>query len=270
MLRRGNAVAAAGRVKLICVLHPVGPLPASVYWRRRIVALAAALVAVLLLWLLGGSGGGAPAGSAAANSRSTSPSPSGTAAPPSDTLAGTPPAGDPGSSGTGGPSGSSGSSGDGSTGSDPPGGDGSAGLPGSTGPDSTQAAVPPPCPDRALRVTVAPARAAYPVGGLPVIVLSVQNVSAATCTRDLAASQQEVLLYRGGTRLWSSDDCYPSDGRDVQALAPGERDRFSVTWSGLSSRPRCAGTRTRVGAGHYTLVGRVGALRSAPASLELR
>lgn len=266
MLRRGNAVGGAGRVKLICVLHPVGPLPASIYWRRRLVALAAVLAALLTLWLLsgpggpGGSGGRVPAGAAgpATTGSTTSPAPSGsTTAPASATLAATPPAGDPGASGGG-------------SSSDPPGGDGSGGAVGSADPTPTEAVVPPPCPDRALRVTVAPARPAYPVGALPVIALVVQNLSRATCTRDLAASQQEVLLYSGRTRLWSSNDCYPSGDRDVQALAPGERDRFGVTWSGLSSRPHCAGARTRVGPGRYTLVGRIGVLRSQSAPLVLR
>ena len=115
--------------------------------------------------------------------------------------------------------------------------------------------------------TVAPV---YRVGDLPVLELTVANVSAITCTRDLGAAQQEVLLYAGKTRLWSSNDCYPGGAREVQALLPREHATFSVTWSGLSSQPRCAGTRTRVGPGRYRLLGRIGTLRSLPATLTLR
>jgi hypothetical protein len=264
MLRRAAVIGVLGRVTLICVLHPVGPLPASVYWRRRIVVLAAALAGLLVLWLLAGSGGGestGPTTGAASNATisTDSPSPSArstaTTPPASVTLAATPPAHDPGPAG-----GSAGSGG----------ADGSGGPSGATGPAPTQAAVPPACPDPALRLTIASAQPAYPVGAMPVLTLAVQNVSRGTCVRDLAASQQEVLLYAGKFRLWSSNDCYPGGGRDIEALAPGERDQFSVTWSGLSSRPRCAGTRTRVGPGHYRLIGRIGTLRSAPTPLILR
>jgi hypothetical protein len=257
---------------LICVLHPVGPLPASVYWRRRVLVFAAGLVVLLILWLLTTSGGAGPgntgsgqaAGQASTGQTGTGPAGNATttaagdptSAPPgpSDTLAATPPADDPGRPGGG-------SAGDPTTPTTP-----------TTAATSTAAAAAdtPGCTDDMLTLTVTPARPDYPVGALPEITLSVQNISHTTCTRDLAASQQEVLLYAGRNRLWSSNDCYPGGGQDVQALAPGERDRFSVTWSGLSSRPHCAGTRTHVGPGRYHLVGRIGTLRSKPAPLVLR
>jgi len=242
------------------VLHPVGPLPASVYWRRRILALAIALVVLLILWLLtSGTGSGDPGSAAVVGGTSSPAGPTSSAGMPSETLTATSPANDPGRRGGGeietptGPATPTGSSG---------GGPGSGGR--------TEAAAPVACSDAALTLTVSVAKPAYPVGAQPQITLSLQNTSGTTCTRDLAASQQEVLLYDGKTRLWSSNDCYPGGGTDVQAIAPGERDRYSVTWSGLASHPACAGTRTRVGAGRYRLVGRIGSLHSAPTTLVLR
>jgi hypothetical protein len=43
-----------------------------------------------------------------------------------------------------------------------------------------------------------------------------------------------------------------------------------VVWSGLGSQPGCAGTRSRVKAGSYDLVARVGAAASKPAKLVLQ
>ncbi|HUR51767.1 MAG TPA: hypothetical protein VMZ11_06565 [Mycobacteriales bacterium] len=72
------------------VMQPVGPLPASTYWRRRLVLLVALGVVLLLLRsLLGGGGGGTPTGarptaspsSSVSPSRSPSPRPTGQAAP---------------------------------------------------------------------------------------------------------------------------------------------------------------------------------------------
>jgi hypothetical protein len=264
MLRRGIIAGATRRVKLICVLHPMGPLPAPVYWRRRVLVLAAALAAILVLWLLTGSsqpdtGSGQSAAGPVGNTTpagtttlagTTAPPGAATSSPaaPSETLVATPPAVDPGRPG------------DGDAGAQTPSGSAA----------STEAAVPPTCPDGALRLVVAPGRPDYPVGALPQITLSVRNVSRGTCSRDLAASQQEVLLYAGRTRLWSSNDCYPGGGQDIQALAPGEHDSYSVTWSGLSSQPKCAGHRSRVGPGRYSLIARIGTLRSPPAALTLR
>jgi hypothetical protein len=256
MLRRGVVADVLGRVRLICVLHPVGPLPASVYWRRRAVVVAGAVTVLLVLWLVASAGSPPPIRPTAEGGSSASATadgnPNGETPAPSGTLVGTPPAADPGRPGGG----TDGTSSGGGT------------APGA--PPATQAAIPPACADSALRLTVTPEQRAYPVGTMPVLTLSVQNMSRGTCSRDLAAKQQEVLLYAGKVRLWSSNDCYPGTGRDIQALAPGERNRYSVTWSGLSSRPRCAGTRTRVGPGRYSLVGRLGTLRSAPTALVLR
>jgi len=243
------------------VLHPVGPLPAPVYWRRRALALAGVIAVLTLLGttLAGGDGtqaAGAPAGSGqpaasagTATGSPVSPSPSGT-----PTI--TPPPLEQSGPADGGPGLGSGAD---------PGTETTASPSPTPSPDK-----PRPCPDSAIRLTVKTFAPAYRVGAMPVIALTVQNVSTATCTRDLGAAQQEVLLYAGATRLWSSNDCYPGGLRDVQALLPRERATFSVTWSGLSSRPHCAGTRTRVGPGRYRLFGRLGTLRSAAATLTLR
>ena len=70
------------------VMQPVGPLPASVYWRRRAVLLAVLVVLLLLLRSCAG-GGGKP--TAALPKSSPSPSPSATAAPSPAPRATTPP-----------------------------------------------------------------------------------------------------------------------------------------------------------------------------------
>jgi hypothetical protein len=138
-----------------------------------------------------------------------------------------------------------------------------------TPPPTTAPPAPKPCVDKALQVRIAPAVPAYPAGTQPKITLSVRNVSAVACTRDLGAAQQEVLLYRGTQRLWSSNDCYPEGARAVRTLKPGEAASSSVTWSGLSSRPKCVGERTRVAAGTYELIGRLGAITTPRAKITL-
>ncbi|HZB51789.1 MAG TPA: hypothetical protein VE547_22050 [Mycobacteriales bacterium] len=246
------------------MLEPVGPLPASVYWRRRALALVAVLMAVLLLWAVwpgGGDGGERREASAV----SPTDDPSGTPG----ALAATPPANDPGRAGGSGTSGTSAGTG-GGTGSAVAGGPSTQTQPRAT--PTTPRAAPPtaPCADRSLQLRVVPERPTYRVGTMPVIDLVVRNVSEAACHRDLGPAQQEVLLFDGPRRLWSSNDCYPGGTRDVQVLQPGDSASFSVTWSGLSSQPRCAGVRTRLPAGDYQLLARLGTLTSSRAPLGLR
>ena len=62
------------------LLNPVGPEPASVYWRRRIVVILGVLVVLALLWWLISPGGSAQP---AASSTSPTPLPTLTAASPS-------------------------------------------------------------------------------------------------------------------------------------------------------------------------------------------
>jgi hypothetical protein len=238
---------------VVRVLHPVGPLPASVYWRRRAVVFAG-LVAVLLLFraILHGGGDEQPRDSAAAVGSPSPTEPSGavTSADPGG-LTASPATDDPGRAGDGAAP--------------------TAATPAPTTAGPTPKPVPPkPCADATLRLTVSPAQPAYAVGQAPVLRLQVRNVGTVACTRDLGAALQEVLLYNGTQRLWSSNDCYPEGERDQELMRPGVAHSFSVTWSGLASRPKCFGARTRVGAGSYQLIGRLGSLVSPRAPLALR
>ncbi len=229
------------------MLQPVGPLPASVYWRRRALAAAVVLLVLVIGWAaLPGGGSDRPDTAAAVGS----PTPEG-GTPAS--LAATPPAG--GGSGGGGGSGA---------GAEP------ATVTPTPSPPPAKPVPPKPCADTALQLRVLPERPAYEVGQQPVLDLVVRNVSTVPCVRDLGAAHQEVLLYdRTNRRLWSSNDCYPGGTRDPQVLGPGDSASFSVTWSGLSSQPKCAGERIRVGPGGYTLLGRLGTLVSKRSAIRL-
>lgn len=243
------------------MLHPVGPLPASVYWRRRAVAFAAVVGLLLLFWAVlpgGGDGGGDRAAAVG------SPSPSAPATGSDSADASVDPGGLTASPATNDPGRAADTDGSAA------GGSGTAPAPTSRQPAPQPTPAPKPCPDAVLRLVVSPAQPAYLVGQAPVLRLQVRNVGTVACTRDLGAALQEVLLYHGTTRLWSSNDCYPEGERDVEVMQPGVLRSFSVTWSGLSSQPRCAGTRTRVGAGTYALVARLGSLTSPRAPLTLR
>jgi hypothetical protein len=217
-------------VTVRAVLHPVGPLPAAVYWRRR------AMVLTLLVSVLGGggwlgyavvTGRGWPATTPAA---ATSSAPVGTPAlervVPSlagvqvPTVAGTT---------VRTPSGSS----------QPP--------PPAAGP----------CTDDHIGLAVrTPGRVAP--GAKPTFELQVANTSRTPCVRALDKGLQElVILDSAGRRVWGSNDCFPEVSRDSRTLAPGEVVTFPIVWSGLTSEPTCTAARVPPPAGAYVVRGRL-------------
>jgi hypothetical protein len=225
------------------VLHPVGPLPAAVYWRRRLLLLG------LLLAVLGGGGwvlvaairGGSADDPAAAAQEVARPSleqvvPS-LAAVDVPTVA---PADEPAleEEQTAAPAG-------------PAPGD--------------------PCSDDMIAVEVRGPAAEVPVGSKPTLDLVITNVSAVPCVRALDKGLQEiVLLDRDGGRLWGSNDCFPEASGDTRTLAPGEAAVFPVLWGGLTSVPGCTAPRVAPPPGDYVLRGRLDTKTSGDTALTLR
>ena len=138
---------------------------------------------------------------------------------------------------------------------------------GVSGTSTTTAAVPPgQCPDGSLAVKATVAQPTWQAGQEPEFGIVITNISTTPCERDLGAGLQQALVYSldGSQRIWSNADCFPSTDADVRTLKPGEQAAFTVKWSGTTSAPECAGERTPVGPGAYTVVAQLGALRSAP------
>jgi hypothetical protein len=199
------------------MLHPVGTLPASVYWRRRILLLVAVLLAGLSVYAIFFRGGG----SQAPRAGSAFGSPGGSSSQPRTTT----------SSDTTSASSSSAAS--------------SA--------SNSSAATPKACQFSQLSVAAATNAASYPAGAKPQVAIVVTNRGPGPCVQDLADAQIELRVYNGSARVWGSHDCQVQPGTSLSTLPVGQQIRRAIEWSGLSSRPGCAGVRTRVGAGTYTL-----------------
>jgi hypothetical protein len=224
------------------VLHPVGPLPAAVYWRRRLAVLT------VLGVLVGGGGWFVHAASTSPSwptftevaASSSVPAPIGTPAlervVPSLASVQIPTA--PALRNTA------------ATSAAPP-----------------TVARPVPCTDDRIGLEVrTPGRVA--VGTKPVFELRVLNTSRTPCVRALDKGLQEmVILDSAGHRLWGSNDCFPEGSRDRRTLAPGEVVSLPITWSGLTSRPHCTAARTPLGPGRYVVRGRLDTKKTPDAPL---
>jgi len=234
------------------VWHPVGELPAAVYWRRRIVLLVVLLgvlagVAWLVVALVSGRIGG---DSSEASTRTTSapvlPTPALERVVPSFTVLRTP--------------------------TPPP----STSPPPAAGTRSTPPAAPAtpaagsPCTDQMLGLTVR-APAAVAVGSKPTFELVVQNTSRVPCVRSLDKALQEIVLIDGhGRRLWGSNDCFPGAGPDTRTLGPGATVSLPLVWGGLTSEPTCTAPRVAPAAGPYLLRGRLDTKTTPDTRITLR
>jgi hypothetical protein len=219
------------------VWHPVGELPAAVYWRRRVVVL---LVAVALL------GGGGWLGYALATGRLGTTDTDRAAATSASRVVPAPALEQvvPSMAGLRTPT--------------------PAAAAATTRPSARPTPAVPvpapggPCTDEMIRLAVrAPASVA--VGSSkPRFELVVRNTSPVPCVRPLDKGLQEIVLLDGhGTRLWGSNDCFPEAGPDTRTLAPGAAVSFPVVWSGLTSEPTCTAPRVVPTRGAYLLRGRL-------------
>ncbi|QEU79455.1 hypothetical protein [Streptomyces subrutilus] len=220
--------------------NPVGPLPSSIYWRRRaVLASVAALLAILAVWAVSSSGGGSSTngkGRGGPGTITITPGPSGTG--PAITQA-------PGGRAESGSGGTTGSDGGGSTGSgkngEPGGGAGTAGAGGAgmggAGGGGGAGQVPadstlPACAAATLQWEVKSVKNEYESGEKPRLELIARNVSAAACKVDLGPKQAilTILQATDSKAVWSSADCPPGAGNVFfRVPAQGETKR-SLEW----------------------------------------
>ncbi|WP_249522988.1 MucR family transcriptional regulator [Modestobacter marinus] len=232
------------------MLPPVGPLPAVVYWRRRLLVLGCAV------GVLGGGGWlGAAAATGSPEEDAVVSAPDGGSAPapaldqvvPSLVAVQLP--------------------------SPPP-----TAVP-AEDPEEQDPEQPPaeslpvdggPCSNDMIGVEVRPTPASSPVGSKPTFDLVVTNVSPVSCVRSLDKGLQEIVMVDGsGTRVWGSNDCFPEETTDPRTLQPGESVVFPVVWGGLSSTPGSTAERTPPAPGDYRLRGRLDTATSPDATFTL-
>ena len=117
------------------------------------------------------------------------------------------------------------------------------------------------CPDSAITITATTNAPTFAAGSQPIVGMVITNTGTETCQRDVSGTLQAfTVLAADGSRVWSTVDCFPGEGTEVRELAPGQTLKYTIKWSGTTSQPGCAGDRSVVPAGDYTLVAQLGGL----------
>ncbi|MGN5634936.1 hypothetical protein [Streptomyces sp. AC154] len=247
--------------------NPIGPLPSTIYWRRRAVAATLiALLALLVVWAVTSRGGnGDHDDSRAPGSGPTdaiTPGPSGSGPAISEQPGGRDESGGSGGgdgggsggsgSGSGGSGGSdgSGNGGSGSAGSGSDGGSGSGSGSGSGGSGSSGTTAGqrlpagssvPDCTAGALQLTLK-SDVSYAPGEKPKFRLIAKNTSATDCKADLGPKSTVLTITEAGgddNEVWSSKDC-PRNATAVLLKVPaGATVVHTVEWNRAKSAPKC-------------------------------
>ncbi|MFJ9087434.1 hypothetical protein ACIRL3_34005 [Streptomyces sp. NPDC102384] len=269
--------------------NPIGPLPSSIYWRRRAVLLSVvALLALLIVWIvtLGGGGGnnGANGPGGKNPTESITPGPSGTGPAISEHPGGRDESGGSGGSGgSGSGSGGSGGSGAGSGGSDDAaGGDsgdgGGSGSGSGSGGTSSGDQVPagsslPDCTAGGVTLKVRSVHNSYAPGDKPKLQLVAKNTADKSCKVDLGPKTAVVTITKAEADkpFWSSDDCPAGAGSMVLRAPAGGTVQRDYTWDLRPSEPQCATPSAgAAGPGTYLVEVKAAQLPAAQTSFVLK
>ncbi|GAA3160642.1 MULTISPECIES: hypothetical protein [Streptomyces] len=236
--------------------NPIGPLPSSIYWRRRAVALGIfALLALLVAWVLNWGGGKGPDGTEGKGAAghgpadAITPGPSSTGPAISQKPGGRDESGDSGSdggSGSGGSgSGGSGAGGAGSGGASSDGANGSGKGPIGTGTGGAPVAAGSPLPNctgDSVELVLRSVKDSYHPGTKPEFELTVKNTGGADCKVDLGA-KAAVLTITDTTAddpVWASDDCPKGSAAALMKIPAHSAVTRTVTWDRRAGGPECA------------------------------
>ncbi|WP_143094406.1 hypothetical protein [Streptacidiphilus jiangxiensis] len=242
--------------------NPVGPLPASIYWRRRLVVLAAlGVVAVLVSVLAFGGGGGdrkANAGSTGTPASSLTPGPTGRGGSNDGATGGSGGSAAPstGASGSGAPTaapsgapvvtGGSGSSGTGSSGTGSTGsggsGSGGTGTGGALTPNQSGTLNLQTCAATDLDLSLTSTAQTYRPSQFPAFQLGITNTSGSACKVDLGSKSAVLSITSDtGAQVWSSGNC-PKDTSAQWYAVPAAGDGPLTAlfgWGRTTSKPGC-------------------------------
>ena len=222
----------------------VGPLPASVYWRRRAIVLGGALLIVFLVAQACIAASASPGDGSAAT---PPPSPPATGSVPQSPPADQTMTGDPGTS--------------------------PAAV--DTGPDAAPpAGDPEQCTDDEILVTANASRTELSPGETVQFEIWIRNDSDRTCRRDIGGDLRELRLNQGtgANKIWSSRDCAAPTGSNEADLPPGHEERYYIVWNGRST-DGCDGDQPDgplVEPGDYQLFARLGSIHSEPVLVTVR
>jgi hypothetical protein len=126
------------------------------------------------------------------------------------------------------------------------------------------------CTDENLALTAVADPNPGRLGGTFYLSLTIRNVSAGECSRDIGSGPQEMRVLRENSVIWSSNDCGAPAESDVRTFPAGVGVRFTVQWNSYRVAPdTCRRAATPAPEGTYQVVARLGEKVSEPVAFEI-
>ncbi|MFI9239386.1 hypothetical protein [Streptomyces sp. NPDC053079] len=235
--------------------NPIGPLPSSIYWRRRAVALGLlGLLVLLMVWMfaLGGGDGSEGSQSEASDGKGSADTTITPGPTPSGPHISQRPGGrdDSGNGGGGAGGGTGGGSGGAGTGGGAGGAAGAAGgFGGGAGLSVTGEGKPvaagsslPDCTSGSVKVSVRSVKSAYRPDEKPKFELVVRNSGGSACKVNFGAGAAllKITDSKGEEHVWASDDCPRGTGAVLFEVPGSGETKRTLEWDRKRSAPRCA------------------------------
>lgn len=111
-----------------------------------------------------------------------------------------------------------------------------------------------PCPAADVVLTVFSGQVSYSARQLPVFEVNVVSVAGKTCTFNIGARYVWLQISAGPVKIWSSAECAEGQASLVTQLRRGVPTVLPIGWDDEISGPGCPGPGTRAAAGSYTAV----------------
>ncbi|MGW7385351.1 hypothetical protein [Streptomyces sp. NPDC054794] len=226
--------------------NPVGPLPSSIYWRRRVIMLSAVAVSALLIaWIATAGGGGGKKNADGSNGKNPLPSitPGSSGSGPAysqhpggrDESSGGGSGGDTGT-GDGGSGATDGSGSDDGSGS----GSGSGGV--AAGDVLPASSALPNCTAGSVTLSLRSRHNSYSPDQSPAFELIAKNTSGSDCKVDLGPKRTVLTITQadGDDDFFSSADCPKTSGSLLFRVPADGSITYTVTWDRKPSAPECA------------------------------
>ncbi|MGO1315917.1 MAG: hypothetical protein ACTMIR_02605 [Cellulomonadaceae bacterium] len=203
--------------------HPAGPLPARVYWVRRLLVLGVVLaVLVAVIALVGRLGADAAPGAADGATPSAQGDGAGGDAAGGDATEGEAAEGEADAAAT--------AEGEATEGD----GDGTA----DEAAETQAAGVPRECTAADMAVSLVSDASTYPAGQNPVFTVEVRAVGDEPCLVDVSDAARALVIVSGSAHVWSSAECREVAARTV-LLAPEQVDAQTISWDRTRTDGQC-------------------------------
>ncbi|MFJ9567219.1 hypothetical protein ACIRQQ_45190 [Streptomyces fuscichromogenes] len=264
--------------------NPVGPLPSSIYWRRRVFMLSAlAVLALLIAWVMTSNGGGGKKSAGGPDGKdpvsTITPGPSGSGPAISQAPGGRDGSGSGsdggGSGGTGGDPSAGSSTASGSAGSD--GSSSGSGDDVTSGSGGTVASLPgssalPNCTAGSVALSLKSLHNSYSPEQTPTFELTAKNTSSSDCKIDLGPKNAVLTITQASSddSYWSSADCPRPAGSRWYRVPADSSITYTLKWDRKPSAARCATPPAgSAGTGTYLLEAATPGYAKAQASFVL-